>query len=78
MPGSPNNITVIETGQTYMTLRWGIPWIFNGALNGFVINVEEISAMDMSKCCSSIVPIEIPVDEEMPAYNYTVINHLLF
>lgn len=72
MPESPSNIKITETGKNYLTLQWDIPWMFNGALNGFVINVEEISATDMSKCCSSIVPIEIPFEEEMPSYNYTV------
>lgn len=78
MPESPNNITVIENSDTYMTLQWNIPWVFNGVLNEFIINVEEISASDMSMCCTSVKPIEIPVEEEMPTYNYTVTNYLHF
>lgn len=41
----------------------------------FIINIEEISALDMNSCCVSTTPIEIPIDEELPTYTYTVRVH---
>lgn len=43
----------------------------------FVINIEETSNVDMSQCCVNIKATEIPFDEEVPSYNYTVINFLV-
>jgi len=54
-----------------MTLKWDIPWIFNGALDMYIINVEEMSDMNLY---SSMRAIEIAIYEEVPSYNYTVIN----
>lgn len=65
---------VTEINNTNFTLQWDIPWIFNGALKMFSINAEEISALDMNTCCDSITPIEIPFDEELPTYNFTVMH----
>jgi len=69
-------VKVIDIGKTYITLQWDIPWVFNSVLKMFVINIEEISQVDMSQCCVNIKPTEIPFDEELPSYNYTVINSL--
>jgi len=49
---------------------WDIPWIFNGILDMYIINFEE-----MSDTNSSIRAIEITIYEEVPSYNYTVINY---
>lgn len=72
VPDSPMNIKTTEIGNTSIALQWDIPWIFNGVLNMFIVNVEEISSIDMDTCCVSIMPTEIPVYEELPTYNYTV------
>jgi len=54
-----------------MTLKWDIPWIFNGVLDMYIINVEEMSDM---RLYSSMRAIELAIYEEVPSYNYTVIN----
>jgi len=74
VPDPPRNVKIIEMGMTYIKLQWDIPWIFNGALKMFVINIDEISNVDRNKCCAYSDPIEIPFNEEVPSYNYTVIN----
>lgn len=60
-----------------MNIQWDIPWIFNGVLKTFIINIEEIASVDMSKCCVSARSIEIEINEELPSYNYTVISFTL-
>lgn len=40
----------------------------------FTINAEEVSAIDMDTCCNSVIPAEIVIYEELPTYNYTVLN----
>lgn len=42
----------------------------------FTINAEEVSAMDMDTCCGSVIPAEIIINEELPTYNYTVLNFI--
>lgn len=73
LPDSPKNLKIIDIGNTFMTLQWDIPWIFNGVLKMYIINVEEISYKDM-KLYSGIGTIELPIYEELPSYNYTVKN----
>ncbi|XP_060872331.1 uncharacterized protein LOC132946371 [Metopolophium dirhodum] len=72
LPDSPMNLRTTEIDSTTISLQWDIPWIFNGVLKMFIINVEEISSNDMDTCCVSITPTEIPVNEELPTYNYTI------
>ncbi|XP_008186132.1 uncharacterized protein LOC100169299 [Acyrthosiphon pisum] len=72
LPDSPMNFKTTEIGSTTLALQWDAPWIFNGVLKMFIINVEEISSNDMNTCCVSITPTEIPVNEELPTYNYTI------
>lgn len=72
LPDPPSNVQIIDIGKTTITLQWDIPWIFNGVLKMFVINIEEISKVDISQCCVNIQPIEIPFEEEVPSYNYTL------
>ncbi|KAE9526207.1 hypothetical protein AGLY_013838 [Aphis glycines] len=72
LPDSPMNIKTTEIGNTNISIEWDIPWIFNGDLKMFIINVEEISSINMDTCCISIAPTEIPVYEELPTYNYTI------
>jgi len=67
------NLKTTEISSTTIALQWDVPWIFNGVLKMFIINVEEISSNDMDTCCVGITPIEIPVNEELPTYNHTVI-----
>lgn len=77
VPDSPMNIKTTEIDNSTIALQWDIPWIFNGVLKMFIVNVEEISSIDMDKCCVSIMPTEIPVYEELPTYNHTVIYFIL-
>jgi len=72
VPDSPNNLKIIDIGNTFMTLQWDIPWIFNGLLKMFIINVEEISH-NYINLYSGIQTTELPIYEELPSYNYTVI-----
>jgi len=72
VPDSPLNLRTTEVGSTTIALQWDVPWIFNGILKMFMINVEEISSNDMDSCCEIITSPLIPVDEELPTYNYTV------
>ncbi|XP_025407336.1 uncharacterized protein LOC112681287, partial [Sipha flava] len=74
IPDSPRNIKTTEIGHNTINLQWDIPWIFNGVLKMFIVNVEEISSADINTCCTSITPIEIPIDEELPNYNYTLVD----
>lgn len=73
VPDSPNNLKIIDIGNTFIILQWDIPWIFNGELRMYIINLEEISFRDVS-LNSNIQTIEFPIYEELPSYNYTVIN----
>lgn len=73
MPDSPNNLKIIDIGNTFMTLQWDIPWIFNGVLKMYIINVEETSYKDMNSN-SGIQTTELPIYDELPSYNYTVIH----
>uniref|UniRef100_A0A2S2NZY1 Fibronectin type-III domain-containing protein n=2 Tax=Schizaphis graminum TaxID=13262 RepID=A0A2S2NZY1_SCHGA len=66
------NIKSTKIGNTSISIQWDIPWIFNGELKMFIINVEEIASLDMETCCVSIAPTEILVYEELPTYNYTI------
>ncbi|XP_060854158.1 tenascin-like isoform X2 [Rhopalosiphum padi] len=72
LPDSPMNIKTTEIGNTSISIQWDIPWIFNGELKMFIINVEEIASVDMETCCISIAPTEILVYEELPTYNHTI------
>ncbi|XP_050064102.1 uncharacterized protein LOC114127525 [Aphis gossypii] len=72
LPDPPRNVKIIEMGMTYIKLQWDIPWIFNGALKMFAINIDEISNVDRNKCCAYSDPIQIPFNEEVPSYNYTL------
>lgn len=72
VPDPPMNLKTTEISSTSVILQWDIPWIFNGVIKMFNINIEEISSLDMNTCCVSITPIEIPINEELPTYNYTV------
>ncbi|CAI6359203.1 unnamed protein product [Macrosiphum euphorbiae] len=67
-PDSPMNLKTTEIGNTSIAVQWDIPWIFNGVLKMFVINVDEITSIEKD----SIKPKEIPVNEELPTYNYTI------
>jgi len=73
VPDSPSNLKVTDIGNTFMTLQWDIPWIFNGVLKMYIINVEEISYSDLN-LYSGIQTTEYQIDEELPSYNYTVIR----
>jgi len=73
VPDSPNNLKIIDIGNTFMTLQWDIPWIFNGVLKMYIINVEEVPYKDMN-LNSGIQTAELPIYEELPSYNYTVIH----
>lgn len=73
VPDSPNNLKIIDIGNTFITLQWDIPWIFNGILKMYIVNVEEISYKDMN-LYSGIRTTELPIYEELPSYNYTVIH----
>jgi len=66
------NLKMTEIGSTTIALQWDVPWIFNGVLKMFIINVEEIASNNMDTCCVSITPTDIPVNEELPTYNHTV------
>ncbi|XP_025205629.1 uncharacterized protein LOC112601954, partial [Melanaphis sacchari] len=68
----PENLRAVDVGSTNITLVWDIPWILNGELKSFILNTEEISSQDIDKCCDSKPDVEIPVTEELPAYNYTI------
>lgn len=68
------NIKTTEIGNTTISIAWDIPWMFNGDLKMFIINVEEIASINMDTCCISITPTEIPFYEELPTYNHTVIH----
>lgn len=76
MPDSPNNLKAIEIRKTNLTLQWDIPWIFNGELKSFILNIEEMSSVDIQTCCEIIAPVEIPFVDEQPFYTYMVIVHL--
>ncbi|XP_050432769.1 uncharacterized protein LOC126840846 [Adelges cooleyi] len=71
-PDEPKNIKAICVDTKNVTIEWDIPWVFNGALNSFIINVEEISAVDADSCCASFPVMELQVTEELPTYNYTI------
>jgi len=68
------NLKTTKISNTTMSIQWDIPWIFNGELKKFIINVEEIASIDMETCCVSIAPTEISISEEFPTYNHTVIH----
>ncbi|XP_029345320.1 neural cell adhesion molecule L1 isoform X2 [Acyrthosiphon pisum] len=69
LPDSPMNLKTTEIGSTTIALQWDVPWIFNGVLKNFTINVDEIS----SNNTDSFPRIsDMPVDEELPTYNYTI------
>lgn len=73
MPESPRNIKVIDVGNTTITIKWDTPWVFNGILTHFVVTVEEIAARDVNTCCVKIPPANVPFNEEVSSYNYTVL-----
>ncbi|XP_050436297.1 uncharacterized protein LOC126843040 [Adelges cooleyi] len=73
-PNEPGNLRSSYVGPTNVTLEWDIPWMLNGVLKAFIINIEEISAMDADKCCTSLPTMELQVTEETPFYNYTIAN----
>ncbi|CAI6354595.1 unnamed protein product [Macrosiphum euphorbiae] len=67
-PDSPMNLKTTEIGNTSIVVQWDIPWMFNGVLKMFVINVDEITSIEKD----SIKPTEFPVHEELPTYNYSI------
>ncbi|XP_050419823.1 uncharacterized protein LOC126832850 [Adelges cooleyi] len=71
-PDEPKNVKAIQVGTKNVTIEWDIPWMFNGALNSFIINVEEVSSLDVDSCCASFPVMELQVTEELPTYNYTI------
>lgn len=73
VPDSPSNFKAIEIGKTNLTLQWDIPWIFNGELKSFILNIEEMSSADPQACCESFTPVEMPFVDEQPIYTKTVL-----
>ncbi|XP_060850877.1 uncharacterized protein LOC132929506 isoform X2 [Rhopalosiphum padi] len=73
LPDSPNNLKITDIGNTFISLQWDIPWIFNGILKMFVINVEEISYANIN-LYSGVQTTEYPISEEVPSFNYTLDN----
>ncbi|XP_050420135.1 uncharacterized protein LOC126833056 [Adelges cooleyi] len=70
----PGNLRATRVGSNNITLEWDIPWIFNGVLKSFIVNMEEITALDMETCCASLPDVEINVTQEIPTYNCTLTN----
>lgn len=73
MPDPPTELKITDIGNTFISLQWDIPWIFNGILKMFIINVEEISYENLS-VFSPVQTTEYPISKEVPSYNYTLEN----
>jgi len=74
VPDPPTELKITDIGNTFISLQWDIPWIFNGILKMFIINVEEISYENLS-VFSPVQTTEYPIYKEVPSYNYTVIRN---
>ncbi|XP_026805156.1 tenascin-like [Rhopalosiphum maidis] len=72
--GKPENLRTTSVGSTYISLEWGIPYILNGVLKSFIVNIEEVSSQVIEKCCDRKRDVEIPVTEEHPTYNCTIFD----
>ncbi|XP_050420134.1 uncharacterized protein LOC126833055 [Adelges cooleyi] len=68
----PGNLRATLIGSNNITLEWDIPWILNGVLKSFIVNTEEITALDMETCCASLPAVYINVTHEIPTYNCTL------
>ncbi|XP_050442627.1 tenascin-like [Adelges cooleyi] len=73
-PDEPGNLKTTHVGAKSVSLEWDIPWMLNGVLRSFIINAEEVSAIDVDSCCVSLPVMELQVTEELPTYNYTIVN----
>lgn len=73
VPGFPKNVHSIDVGDTYATLQWDIPWIFNGILKAFAMSGNEILPEDMDTRSPEIIELRtVPFKNEVPSYNYNV------
>ncbi|XP_026822080.1 LOW QUALITY PROTEIN: tenascin-like [Rhopalosiphum maidis] len=64
--GKPENLRTTSVGSTYISLEWGIPYILNGVLKSFIVNIKEILSQ------KSVLYVEFPIIEELPTYNCTI------
>uniref|UniRef100_A0A8D8U176 Tyrosine-protein kinase receptor Tie-1 n=1 Tax=Cacopsylla melanoneura TaxID=428564 RepID=A0A8D8U176_9HEMI len=76
---APDAVTEIEVdaiSNMNVTVSWRIPFILNGILRKFLIELEHLSSYDDSVCCQPLSTINYQVTEEQEKYTYVLENLL--
>lgn len=74
VPSPVSDIQVEDISNKNMTISWRIPFLLNGILRKFIIDVEHLSSFDETSCCQSIVTINHLVNEEQEIYSHVIEN----
>ncbi|KAL1456108.1 hypothetical protein WDU94_000861 [Cyamophila willieti] len=74
IPEPISDIKVDEISDNYFIVSWRIPYLLNGILRKFLIEVEHISSFDESLCCQTIQPINHVVTEDKETYSHKIEN----
>uniref|UniRef100_A0A8D8UL36 Fibronectin type-III domain-containing protein n=1 Tax=Cacopsylla melanoneura TaxID=428564 RepID=A0A8D8UL36_9HEMI len=75
-PNAVTDIKVVNISNTNVTVSWRIPFILNGILRKFLIELEHLSSYDDSVCCQPLSTINYQVTEEQEKYTYVLENLL--
>ncbi|KAL1451937.1 hypothetical protein WDU94_006266 [Cyamophila willieti] len=73
-PNAVTDIKVVNISNTNVTVSWRIPFLLNGTLRKFLIEVEHLSSLDESVCCQPVAIINLAVTEEQEIYSHVIEN----
>lgn len=65
---APENFKLLETTSTTIDVQWDYPFMANGILRSFVLNIEETGHFGSDTCCEIFPLTEIPNAEELRHY----------
>ncbi|GLH06456.1 Uncharacterized protein GBIM_11969 [Gryllus bimaculatus] len=74
VPEAPTSLFASARTSDSVTLEWGPPFVFNGILRSFLINVEQLDSANSSHCCVYSPLQEVPVKSEDGKYQHKVID----
>lgn len=59
-----------------MTVQWDYPFVANGIIRSFVLNIEETDQFEVEKCCEIYPLTEITIIDERKHYVAEVRKYL--
>lgn len=62
--------------STTVSVQWDYPFVANGIIRSFLLNIEETDQFEVEKCCEVYPLTEIPIIGERKHYVTEVRNYL--